>query len=271
MGRTLVIADVLVTAASDSSAAAALGTAAAAAATAESTVSAASASAAEPVTLKLSIASVHLESLANAEYRRAQLSICANVLGGGSADTKMAKQGAQEGSFANGTALLMGDFNFDSMKNFGSRPGVGTLENDCIKQVWPGAVDLWPHFHVDHHDVNPDKIPGERWSFSWRWPEARGLTFDPFRNPVIATSSDYSRYDRILLHNSEGAPATLQPRSMEIVGQRIFEGAKTKVRVCISDHFGLFATFDAIAAATAARAAARRSSAAPVASGCITS
>jgi len=103
----------------------------------------------------LAVGTVHLESLANHPVREAQLEVCASVLR------------------RHHDSVLVGDFNFDSERNF--HPPHDPLENEALAQRAPGFVDLWPVLH-----------PGER-----------GLTFDSAINPYL-DQSEQMRYDRVI-------------------------------------------------------------------------
>ena len=73
-------------------------------------------------------------------------------------------------------ALLCGDFNFDSQRNFS---GTGPLENNCLEAVLPDFVDVWPLLR----------------------PADRGFTFDSERNPVIH-KPERMRYDRVCVRKA---------------------------------------------------------------------
>merc|ERR1719502_1450062 len=88
------------------------------------------------------IGTVHLESLANHPTRQEQLRICKSVLA------------------SHKNAILVGDFNFDSERNFA--PPHDPLENEALAQIMPDYIDLWPSLRAE-----------------------RGLTFDSTVNPYI--------------------------------------------------------------------------------------
>jgi len=102
----------------------------------------------------LIVGTVHLESLANHPTRVEQLRRCQHAL-------------AQHPD-----VLLVGDFNFDSQRNFSS-PHL-PLENDALLHVMPDFVDVWPSLHREP-----------------------GYTFDSAVNPYI-TQSEHMRYDRVM-------------------------------------------------------------------------
>lgn len=103
----------------------------------------------------LAVGTVHLESLGTHPTREAQLARSAQVL----------RQ--------YGDSVLVGDFNFDSERNF--KPPHDPLENEALAAYAPDFVDLWPALH-----------PGER-----------GLTFDSVVNPYLG-NFEQMRYDRII-------------------------------------------------------------------------
>jgi hypothetical protein len=70
-------------------------------------------------------------------------------------------------------ALLLGDFNFDSERNFSPPPHV-PLENAALANIMPEFVDVWPALRHE-----------------------RGLTFNSDLNPYIG-KPEHMRYDRII-------------------------------------------------------------------------
>jgi len=104
---------------------------------------------------RLAVGTVHLESLANHPTREAQLAMSTEILR----------------RYSDG--LLLGDFNFDSERNF--KPPHQPLENEALARLAPDFVDLWPALR----------------------PEERGLTFDSVTNPYLG-SHEQMRYDRII-------------------------------------------------------------------------
>ena len=103
---------------------------------------------------QLVIGTVHLESLANPRMRVEQLKICARVLA----------------PFPD--AMLVGDFNFDSERNF--KAPHEPLENAALA-VLEGFTDLWP-------SLRPEP----------------GKTFDSTLNPYIE-QYEQMRYDRVMV------------------------------------------------------------------------
>jgi len=124
---------------------------------------------------QFAVATIHLESLNNAIARRDQLIISEQVLS----------------SFP--SAILCGDFNFDSTRNFeeltlGISKSVNRkLENDNLKQAIPLYVDLWSQFY----------------------PNEKGYTFDSEVNTMI-NQYEQMRYDRVMLRSSEWIPSSIR-------------------------------------------------------------
>lgn len=102
----------------------------------------------------ITIATVHLESLGNHGHRQDQLRVCNCVLD----------------NYAD--AILLGDFNFDSEKNYS--PPHDPLENQAL-QLIPDFVDVWQVLRQSE----------------------RGLTFDSKLNTYIG-KSEQMRYDRVM-------------------------------------------------------------------------
>eukprot|EP00439_Symbiodinium_sp_Y106_P069543 s510_g11.t6 len=103
----------------------------------------------------LTVGTVHLESLANPRMREEQLRQCAGILAPCS------------------NAMLVGDFNFDSERNF--KAPHEPLENDALSLL-QDFTDLWPTLR-----------PGEP-----------GKTFDSRLNPYIG-EYEQMRYDRVMV------------------------------------------------------------------------
>jgi hypothetical protein len=133
------------------------------------------------------ISTVHLESLSNSKLRNQQLKIASEVL-------------------KDDTSLLMGDFNFDSLKN---HIDILPLENDCLKEYFPDFLDLWSHLRNE-----------------------RGYTFDNEVNHMIK-GKDRSRYDRIIMKSE-----SWECEKIEIIGNDPIQIDDT-VKIFPSDHFGL--------------------------------
>lgn len=148
----------------------------------------------------LAVATAHFESLDNHPLRQEQLKIAAR-------------------SLANyDTAILTGDFNFCSYRNY--KADTLPLDNDCLQQIVPDYVDLWPALKGNDPN-NTDRT-------------SKGYTFDSTVNKNI-TQIEVARYDRVIARSSSG----WQPTSIEIVGSEPI----ILNRVWPSDHFGLLAKF----------------------------
>jgi len=161
-------------------------------------------------------ATVHLESLNLPQYRKEQLKIISNL-----------------SPFQNAnTAILLGDFNFDSDINFSQHlekrfqierekdknpseieppelPKDETLENKNIGEFYQGFKDVWPHLSE-----------GEK-----------GYTFDSILNKML-TNYEQMRYDRILLRSTYW-----KPHKIKLLGTKPVD--ETKPKIFPSDHFGL--------------------------------
>ena len=118
---------------------------------------------------------MHLESLNNHRKREQQLRVAADVLA------------------PHANSVLVGDFNFDSARNFceigeAGSPGGGaaqTLENDSLGAILPGHDDVWPLLHPDAAG-------------------APGFTFDARRNPLVTNKLEVMRYDRVMARFTRG-------------------------------------------------------------------
>lgn len=105
------------------------------------------------------VGNVHLESLNTRITRKIQLQQCRPILD----------------RFQ--TAVLCGDFNFDSDRNFtlDDKP----LENDALMEIYPSYKDVWLELH----------------------PPGSGKTFDTDVNLMLGQRKEHMRYDRIILRN----------------------------------------------------------------------
>mmetsp|Transcript_21090 Transcript_21090/g.29467 ORF Transcript_21090/g.29467 Transcript_21090/m.29467 type:complete len:346 (+) Transcript_21090:79-1116(+) len=134
-----------------------------------------------------------------------------------------------------GDAMLVGDFNFCSYRNY--NPEIIPLENKVLSEVMPYFVDLWPRLH-----------PGNK-----------GYTFDSENNTLISRY-ERMRYDRIMVRSK-----SMKARSMiryatyevdlklkpepdrgvvKINGGRVIVRKLSILRgsiIHLSDHFGLMA------------------------------
>ena len=163
--------------------------------------------------MDLVIATVHLESLDSRVTREHQLKIIASNL----------KTHEEKGL----SALLCGDFNICSRRNFSSSYKTaddGTdekdLENSVVDRTLPHYDDAWVMMMSDK--------------------EPYGFTMDSARNPNIVNSEgrgSYCQYrlDRIMLNLS----VSIIPSSYSLVGTERINNS-----FCPSDHFGLTLRLD---------------------------
>lgn len=128
------------------------------------------------------VGNVHLESLDNEPTRRLQLRACREVLE------------------SHASAVLCGDFNFDSSKTWGDwRRGAKPracedLENHVLEVELPGWLDTWP------------TLMGV---------EDPGYTFDGATNPAcVRDRQEQMRYDRVMVKHC----GVLAPSSICMIG-----------------------------------------------------
>ena len=152
---------------------------------------------------KLLVCTAHFESLSNREVRREQLLAAARAMAGYP------------------SAMLMGDFNFCSYRNFQGDEDKTGLENDVLVEALPDFIDLWPVLH------NGISGSGEN---------TLGYTFDSEANGNIR-KPERMRYDRILHRVNPRGLVTA--RSIALVGTRPIP----QIGVPPSDHFGILARF----------------------------
>eukprot|EP00002_Diphylleia_rotans_P019790 TRINITY_DN3821_c0_g1_i1.p1 TRINITY_DN3821_c0_g1~~TRINITY_DN3821_c0_g1_i1.p1 ORF type:complete len:294 (+),score=60.33 TRINITY_DN3821_c0_g1_i1:72-953(+) len=145
---------------------------------------------------KIAIGNVHFESLSNAQLRKEQYTIAHKKLS------------------SYHTALLMGDFNFCSERNYSS---LEPTENIAFAAHYKDYIDLWPALH-----------PGDK-----------GFTFDSHVNKMIH-QEEQMRYDRMVLRSS-----TWKPVKMEILGSQ--QLPEIQRPTWISDHFGLYVELESTA------------------------
>jgi len=159
----------------------------------------------------VAVGTVHLESLSNALRREKQIEIIAKSMSG----------------FLHW--FLMGDFNFDSERNYVL--GMGALENDILSRHMPNAIDTWAA-------LNPDKSSGK--------------TFDSDIN-LMLTDEERMRYDRIMMQSIPPAPDSQSaeissenpppenskkwvPTKIELIGTEPIVDKE----LWPSDHFGIY-------------------------------
>ncbi|CAM9598990.1 unnamed protein product, partial [Heterosigma akashiwo] len=124
----------------------------------------------------MKIGTVHLESLNQHRLREQQLIL-----------SKRALRSREN-------AILCGDFNFCSYRNFHSRPG-DKLENESLAEILPEYIDIWSVLR-----------PGEP-----------GYTFDSEVNPMIH-QYEQMRYDRVIARLQQGVGATsIRLMGMELI------------------------------------------------------
>jgi hypothetical protein len=147
----------------------------------------------------LAVGNVHLESLDSHAVRERQLRECHAALLGFS------------------SALLVGDFNFCSLRNF--HCGRGVLENDSLATCLPGFLDVWLQLHPPpgplqegQEEVAPCTPPPPASAPCTPPPRssssrgggggaAEGFTFDSARNGLLAHKHERMRYDRVMLRS----------------------------------------------------------------------
>jgi tyrosyl-DNA phosphodiesterase 2 len=150
---------------------------------------------------RFGVATVHFESLGNRDLRAQQISIAAQVLDERYDD-----------------AVLCGDFNFDSDRNFARNDRL-PLENAHLIKSFPRGQDVWAA-------LNPNDA---------------GKTFDSTVNRMIR-HHEVMRYDRFMLtHKSDKAQEhNWQATDIALFGdKRIKFDADCGRDVFLSDHFGL--------------------------------
>jgi len=163
---------------------------------------------------KFLCATVHLESLDNSDYRKKQLEVISPLL-----------QNSH-------TAILTGDFNFDSDINYTQLAQRIHLATELKKK--PEEMDFYPplkgalennnlrEYFADYHDVWPYLRPNEK-----------GYTFDSTINNMILTF-EQMRYDRILFRSTQNQWETT---SIQLIGNERIDVLPQSVYM--SDHFGL--------------------------------
>lgn len=197
----------------------------------------------------IAVGTVHLESLNNHSFRVKQLQVC----------------NTQLSSFAN--AILCGDFNFCSYRNFNPDPSK-PLENDCLEEVCPDWSDMWLKLVVDPYLNQLQSVGLDPESVIDQLPEnVIGYTFDSVVNPNIDHFERF-RIDRMMYKLTESGTGTvLRPEGIEVIGKipineeelaQLEASLNTQsafstpprarsdsmhVPVYPSDHFGLMATF----------------------------
>jgi len=151
-----------------------------------------------------SIGTVHLESLSTSKTRAAQLEVISKLL-----EHKT-------------HVLLVGDFNFDSDKNY---EGNGPLENDILGKIMPKYSDLWVSL----------------------CPSQKGYTYDSVVNKMIR-QYERMRYDRMMLKRVEKGTSNArswQPQTITLLGDQPCKSFPTGGKIVFpSDHFGVKSSFN---------------------------
>jgi len=163
-------------------------------------------------------ATVHLESLDSRNLRQKQLEVISSIL----KDSH--------------TALLMGDFNMDSDINYSQlerrRSQAADLEKDPrdidYPQLRPG--EILENDAVVKHFSNYEDV--------WKYlrPDEDGYTFNSEINPMIHSSFEQMRYDRILFRTTDNL---WTPTNIKLFGTERIPNLKSKYPILMSDHFGL--------------------------------
>jgi endonuclease/exonuclease/phosphatase family metal-dependent hydrolase len=196
------------------------------------------------------VGTVHLESLNNHPNRVKQLQVC----------------NAQLSPFSH--AILCGDFNFCSYRNYNPDPSK-PLENDSLAVTCPEFSDMWLKLKVDPVVAQMGESAAQLPSVAESLPEhVLGYTFDSVLNQNVSSYERF-RLDRVVYKLPEGCGAKLQPQDIKIIGktpinQEELDRAAASaaaaaasvystpprgrsdsmsVPVFPSDHFGLLATF----------------------------
>jgi endonuclease/exonuclease/phosphatase family metal-dependent hydrolase len=173
------------------------------------------------------VGTVHLESLGNPDLRAQQLEISNRVLKAGS------------------SAILCGDFNFCSYRNYSKR--LQQLENTHLPTRLPGYVDVWEEIYpasVDRDRQLPsteDIRTGAASSQADTIVDA-GFTFDSETNPMLQ-NYEQMRYDRIMLRSRRWQAVDIQ-----ILGKDpIAFDSKHGIPIAVpSDHYGLVTTLQLV-------------------------
>jgi endonuclease/exonuclease/phosphatase family metal-dependent hydrolase len=147
---------------------------------------------------KVGIATVHLESLSHRETRKEQMEIIHEQL-----STK-------------DVAFFMGDFNFDSEKNW-SPKDTSEIEEVYMRQLFSDYIDIWRELKYD---------------------DDLGKTFDTATNAMIADHRpETMRYDRILMKGKKWTA-----KNIDMLGTQVLSVAENNTPIVPSDHYGLVCT-----------------------------
>ncbi|EFC38069.1 predicted protein [Naegleria gruberi] len=140
------------------------------------------------------ISTVHLESLASTDMRFKQLDVISEF----------------QQAFDN--AVLCGDFNFDSERNY-DEDYLPYLENDYLNnENWKSYTDIWKELKYPSNEL--------------------GKTFDTSVNTMLkGQKEELMRYDRVMLKSK-----SWKPTFVELLGTSPIQ---TNPDIFLSDHFGI--------------------------------
>eukprot|EP01111_Echinosteliopsis_oligospora_P015053 TRINITY_DN5826_c0_g1_i1.p1 TRINITY_DN5826_c0_g1~~TRINITY_DN5826_c0_g1_i1.p1 ORF type:complete len:299 (-),score=57.04 TRINITY_DN5826_c0_g1_i1:53-949(-) len=148
------------------------------------------------------VGTVHLESLAMASRRRAQLITISDIM---------------SSNFKHWT--IMGDFNFDNERNFNKEDKSIPLENKVLEEIMPNAKDVWLSLFPDS--------------------PSSGKTFDVTINKMLSANEPVMRYDRIMLQSPTWHPVSAKLVGTEQIQTPSI--LQKNHQVWPSDHFGVLA------------------------------
>jgi endonuclease/exonuclease/phosphatase family metal-dependent hydrolase len=145
---------------------------------------------------KIAVATVHLESLSSRQLRKEQMEIIHRILA------------------SSNVALFMGDFNFDSERNWADEDN-SEIEDIYMRELFKEYQDTWRELKYKENDM--------------------GKTFDTTRNAMIGNQRpEIMRYDRILFKGGN----SWQASEIELLGVEVIED-EHGTPIVPSDHFGL--------------------------------
>ena len=144
---------------------------------------------------QLLVSTSHFESLSSRDIREQQLGVAAEQL----------RPRADAADATSHYAILCGDFNFCSERDFGkaaptTAEQMAALENNVLARQLPSFIDCWPHVKPDDH----------------------GYTFDSTRNDIIV-KFERMRYDRILAAGSRYRPAHVELVGTQPVPNTVYD------------------------------------------------
>jgi endonuclease/exonuclease/phosphatase family metal-dependent hydrolase len=186
------------------------------------------------------VGNVHLESLHNHKTRELQMQV---------ANKELLKYSS---------AILVGDFNFCSERNYNIN--TTPLENNSLASCLPGYIDIWSHLHPHVNNSTAS------FSTPTKQSNSLGFTFNTLANNMLTCRGnrphEIMRYDRIMLKvnttsnddygDSTQARYSLSPSNIKLVGDTAVDSETYNrngvqfIGLFASDHFGLLAIFDVI-------------------------